>query len=541
MRATLYTLPGCFICWFLFLFGSYYYHALGDMASWIPFVAALITLILSVRIQRAVARYWEGASLLHQMQGEWFESASCLFAFSRKALKTKEKETLIFRQTLIRLLSMMSASALEEIHPNPDAEYDVIDREGLDGDTLFYLQEAKDGMGFNREQVLLHMTQVLITEAFESGVLDIPAPILSRVYQTLSRGYVHFINARKISWTPFPFPMAQAITTFLAAFSFLLPVCLTAVYDGSLAVPFLLTFISMLFLFTLNFAAVELEIPFGDRDNHLPLHTFQGDMNRSLLMLINENSDAVATVCEHVTTAEGANALMEKTDIFAHRMTVRALHRHENAMQATFSNYFGLSPVPELDEREVPSPSSSREVARVTLSLPQPRPAITHTLPLDMQDMQENRQDANSVARSESLPARGSFAGSYRGSTLRTPPRVISHPEGRFARGSTQRSSKITEMAVLQAPATPANFTFGPEVHASATGATGATGATATTDQSAASSRASSATRPLWERPRSHPVAASFVSEMWQGRAGGSKVSLMSGVTARTGNTLLMI
>ena len=43
------------------------------------------------------------------------------------------------------------------------------------------------------------------------GVLAIPPPILSRVYQTLSRGFVNLLNAKKIADTRFPFPYAQTI------------------------------------------------------------------------------------------------------------------------------------------------------------------------------------------------------------------------------------------------------------------------------------------------------------------------------------------
>ena len=43
-------------------------------------------------------------------------------------------------------------------------------------------------------------------EALDDGVLKVAPPILSRVYQTLSRGFVNFLNAKKIADTRFPFP-----------------------------------------------------------------------------------------------------------------------------------------------------------------------------------------------------------------------------------------------------------------------------------------------------------------------------------------------
>jgi hypothetical protein len=53
--------------------------------------------------------------------------------------------------------------------------------------------------GANRVEVILHMTQALITKAQEDGVICVPAPIVSRVYQTLSRGFVNLLNAKKIA------------------------------------------------------------------------------------------------------------------------------------------------------------------------------------------------------------------------------------------------------------------------------------------------------------------------------------------------------
>mmetsp|Transcript_95216 Transcript_95216/g.308324 ORF Transcript_95216/g.308324 Transcript_95216/m.308324 type:complete len:119 (+) Transcript_95216:100-456(+) len=64
-------------------------------------------------------------------------------------------------------------------------------------------------------QVLLHMIQVLITQALDDGVLQVTPPILCRVYRTLSRGLVNLVNATKIKNTRFPYPCAQIINIFL--------------------------------------------------------------------------------------------------------------------------------------------------------------------------------------------------------------------------------------------------------------------------------------------------------------------------------------
>ncbi len=51
-----------------------------------------IILLIAFRTRQALTRFWEGTSLLHQMRGEWFDSVSCLMAFSVTAMDTKPVE-----------------------------------------------------------------------------------------------------------------------------------------------------------------------------------------------------------------------------------------------------------------------------------------------------------------------------------------------------------------------------------------------------------------------------------------------------------------
>merc|ERR1740130_1508284 len=56
---------------------------------------------------------------------------------------------------------------------------------------------------------------------------------------------------------------------------------------------FVFTFVPVFGLFSLNLAARELEMPFGDDANDLPLRDFQHYMNKSLLMLSRDETDLV--------------------------------------------------------------------------------------------------------------------------------------------------------------------------------------------------------------------------------------------------------
>eukprot|EP00928_Gymnodinium_smaydae_P079755 TRINITY_DN6360_c0_g1_i1.p1 TRINITY_DN6360_c0_g1~~TRINITY_DN6360_c0_g1_i1.p1 ORF type:complete len:538 (-),score=96.90 TRINITY_DN6360_c0_g1_i1:144-1757(-) len=302
-RATLFAVP-C-TCWSLILLwmdewlpgfrDEWGFKDLGSGQLWSATTGVLM-LLLSFRTNRAMARFWEGTGLLHQMRGEWFDSISCCVTFSVGAVGTKRREVMRFRHTVVRLMSLCHGSALEEIAGHSD-EVETIDPYGLSDATLQHLKDSKTKFGFNRVEVLLHLTQSLITKALEDGVLKIPPPILSRVYQTLSRGFVNLLNAKKIADTRFPFPYAQLITLLLALHTVLTPIFMTSLLSSKMWAP-LMTFVPIFAFFAVNFVGVELENPFGSDDNDLPLEHFQGEMNKCLMMLVHESADLIADIAD---------------------------------------------------------------------------------------------------------------------------------------------------------------------------------------------------------------------------------------------------
>jgi len=257
-------------------------------------VSGPLVILVGFRTSQAWGRFWEGTSLLHAMRGEWFDSASCLVTFTFSAKDKKPEEVRDFRHTLVRLMSLCHGSALDELKLDQSECYEVLDIRGLDDETLSMLTHAKDS-GFNRVEVLLHLIQVLVINAQKGSVIDVPPPILSRVYQTLSRGFVNLLNAKKIKDTRFPFPHAQAIALMILILSVLTPLVVTSLMQEAI-LAMAATFVPILGLCILNYAAEELEMPFGDDANDLPLSHFQEEMNSSLLMLIHRCSDHVPSL-----------------------------------------------------------------------------------------------------------------------------------------------------------------------------------------------------------------------------------------------------
>mmetsp|Transcript_91744 Transcript_91744/g.163283 ORF Transcript_91744/g.163283 Transcript_91744/m.163283 type:complete len:481 (+) Transcript_91744:59-1501(+) len=302
-RAIIWAVPPALLAFFLALADQTFWPtvrqdlAMNQTANnsqlWLASTGVLSAL-LAFRCHRAMSRFWEATGLLHQMRGEWFDSVSCCVAFSGSSLKAKRKETLQFRHTLARLMSLCHGSALKEIGDSETDEVETIDMEGLDNETIAHLVLCKME-GFNRVEVLLHMIQSLIHHNMHLGVLSVPPPVLSRVYQTLSRGFVNLLNAKKIADTRFPFPFVQTITTLLICNCVIVPVVTTShmKHPGMCA---FLTFVPIFGMGALNFIGVELENPFGSDANDLPLDYFQYKMNNCLLVLLHDVADHVPTV-----------------------------------------------------------------------------------------------------------------------------------------------------------------------------------------------------------------------------------------------------
>jgi putative membrane protein len=261
-----------------------------------------LSFLIGFRTNKAYARFWDGTTLLHQMWGEWFDAASCLIAFSSLSMRKDSSipDVLDFRHTLVRLMSLCHASALEEIAEldRTDTGYPVLDVGGLDQRSLRYLRDCKfnPDLDFNRVEVVIHMIQTLIVHYHDNGIIKIPPPILSRVFQTLSRGQVNLANCKKITSTLFPFPFAQMIGILLLVFDVLTPVMMASILDGRKFWAFFFTLIPVWALWSLNAIARELEMPFGDDPNDLPLFDFHEHMNTSLLMLIREETDLVPSI-----------------------------------------------------------------------------------------------------------------------------------------------------------------------------------------------------------------------------------------------------
>ncbi|CAE7798265.1 ATP6 [Symbiodinium sp. CCMP2592] len=245
--------------------------------AWAAYNAMLAFLVV-FRTTQAYSRYWEGATKLKQVRGEWFGAASSLFAFcSRK--EEKEDEVAKFQHLLVRLVSMLWATALEQLAGH-DLGFEVLDISGLSSESVAYVRQQED-----KCEVILQWIQAAVVNHIDSHVLDVPPPIITRVFQELSRGRVSLEQVQTIIDVSFPFPYAQMIAFALMANSLIMPVLCASAMESE-AWCWGITTISITALWGVNYTAGELENPFNDDWNDLPLRDYCEEMNRSLSRLL---------------------------------------------------------------------------------------------------------------------------------------------------------------------------------------------------------------------------------------------------------------
>ena len=128
------------------------------------------------------------------------------------------------------------------------------------------------------------LSEFVIREHLNGTTGKVGPPIISRIIQFLSDGMVYYNHARKIVFIPFPFPHAQLSVLFvlvaIPAVAFLMDQYADNIFLGAV-----LTFFSVACLSGIHEVARELENPFRNIPNELPVVTFQAHFNEALVTM----------------------------------------------------------------------------------------------------------------------------------------------------------------------------------------------------------------------------------------------------------------
>jgi len=254
----------------------------GAAAMAMTAFTAVMTFVLFNRSSIAYDRWWEGGTLLQKTRGEWFNAYSSIMAFTsvKPELEDQVNE---YQHLLARLMSLLMCCGLQQVSPNRDRPFEIIDLEGIEPESLDFLNSVPD-----KVEIILQWIQRSMVLHAQTGVLPVAPPILSRAFQEYSRGIVNLQNARKIADFPFPYPLAQISMVLQLLHWFCTPL------GAALAVPrfwaTLLSFLSIFVLWCIHFNAIELEFPFGNRANDLPMVQLQQEWNESIRTLLDKRA-----------------------------------------------------------------------------------------------------------------------------------------------------------------------------------------------------------------------------------------------------------
>lgn len=133
-----------------------------------------------------------------------------------------------------------------------------------------------------RVHMVMAWIQQIIMERRKEGGIDVPAPLLTRLYHVLSDAMLGYEQCRKLVETPFPFPWAQAVMIVLVLFTLSAPF-LIAAFSTSVWVACTVTFLGVHTYIMLNEVARDIEDPFHYDPNELPLPQMQYKLNERLL------------------------------------------------------------------------------------------------------------------------------------------------------------------------------------------------------------------------------------------------------------------
>eukprot|EP00747_Dinoflagellata_sp_TGD_P123272 gnl/TRDRNA2_/TRDRNA2_173787_c0_seq1.p1 gnl/TRDRNA2_/TRDRNA2_173787_c0~~gnl/TRDRNA2_/TRDRNA2_173787_c0_seq1.p1 ORF type:complete len:516 (-),score=60.44 gnl/TRDRNA2_/TRDRNA2_173787_c0_seq1:62-1609(-) len=248
-------------------------------------LCGLLTFLIVFRTSQAYSRYVAGGTLVHQMMGEWFDSASSLISFCRCS-KVDKSRVQAFKHTLIRLFSLMHACGIDQLGRDTTDQsaallkIDVIDLPGLNPESLAAVMQVDC-----KVELIMHWIQCLVLENLSAGVIAAPPPICGRAFQELSNGAVKLHDATKFSHLPFPFPYSQATIWLLIVHWIITPFVICG-WTENIVLAGLISFIMVLQLWSLYAISNQLENPFGGDEIDVDMVEMQHEMNKRLLLLV---------------------------------------------------------------------------------------------------------------------------------------------------------------------------------------------------------------------------------------------------------------
>jgi hypothetical protein len=154
---------------------------------------------------------------------------------------------------------------------------------GVSDAEIRFLQMAR-GPSAKTQLCFNWLSEFIIREHLAGSLGVVGPPIISRIFQFLGDGMIFYNHARKITFIPFPFGHAQLSIFYVYMMKIVIPYLMNQWTDDRLIGAFL-TFLTVLCIEGINEVARDLENPFRNFPNELPLVNFQAQFNESLMTM----------------------------------------------------------------------------------------------------------------------------------------------------------------------------------------------------------------------------------------------------------------
>lgn len=190
---------------------------------------------------------------------------------------------------LDRIKIMLESIILEECSTRPGirkqqhASHPIPVLGGVSVNEYEFLQRAR-GSSAKVQLACSWFCEFMTREDLAGSFGGIGAPIISNIHASLSEGMAHYNHCRKIAFMPLPFPHAQIAAAYILSIMVMIPILLQE-YIHNTVLGGLITILSVTCLAGLHEVARELENPFDNVPNEIPLTVLQAMFNDSLMTL----------------------------------------------------------------------------------------------------------------------------------------------------------------------------------------------------------------------------------------------------------------
>lgn len=261
------------------------FWAISDNIVMKNFIWAL-TFSLVFRTNTSYNRYWDAANHLKRMQAEFYDAATSVICF----VLTSDKPTqdkLKFAHTLVRLFGLLHAVSMEDLSTLANEDYPLIDIAGLTREECKFI--AGDHYEGIKPEIAMGWIRLYIIQGIDSELIDAPGAIVTRVIARLGSGLSHFHAAVQVNQVQFPFPYVQANLLLALVYCVLTPLNIASKTNYWWASAFL-TLFSISLLKAIDLIGVEIDAPFGEDPNDLPMWELHCEFLSDLHTMLNPQS-----------------------------------------------------------------------------------------------------------------------------------------------------------------------------------------------------------------------------------------------------------